>query len=386
MNHLYETNLYFTNKIIKIDDIKQIVDYFYNRGYLKIGTNEDELHQICDIKDQQLKELSNDFFIIKNRNEFVSIGYNLQNCNNLHSLTCNIKISYKETKIFFNELIDLLENIGCNIIYGNFDLELVIEKRHWQFTKNSKGITIQEPVGVSLHIDGIPAISYLNFFGKEYTDMIDKKKLLTCPVPEKYEFQSGVIVKSRDNINQRTIIDERLEQKIIDYLGEEYFWQLPDTKATKFPKIDWGLEEKKTVKNNFGAIDTSENKELQKKITENTELCIKQAKQNFGIDLDYSEESISKLEHIITKYFPYKREFSGELVSAFGSLLGEIIRKNIGGYWGYYNYQGEEIVALMDYQGKDSVLFPIDKIYKRLNDGKGDDIEFYYKVIKRGLD
>lgn len=118
----------------------------------------------------------------------------------------------------------------------------------------------------------------------------------------------------------------------------------------------------------------------------NSATAIKYAK-SFGRKLDYSKDSIKDLEEIldyyandISKSKPTENQIWSMAV-IFGSYLGETMLKNglaqRGYVWG--KDDTSDIPLLSGDDG--SYVTPNDKVYKRLVNGKEDDIVSFYDVV-----
>jgi hypothetical protein len=114
------------------------------------------------------------------------------------------------------------------------------------------------------------------------------------------------------------------------------------------------------------------------------------ASQQFGITLDYSHDSIQQTEKIAEAMFKtipsgflgklFQRGPSEEELDQFckmlGGYIGEVYRRNRGGDWAI----NEEFSAVGIQRGE-SWIFPPSKVYKRLTNGKEDDLWFYFQVM-----
>ena len=110
--------------------------------------------------------------------------------------------------------------------------------------------------------------------------------------------------------------------------------------------------------------------------------------------LDFSEDSIKTLEKIldaIHKSIPrdvlQKRikgvavsEIVDQVCNTYGAYIGEVMRRNIGGEWMLDDKfsPGQKIVSL---RVGHLQTFPSSKVLKRILDGPGDDVWFYYRVF-----
>ncbi len=115
--------------------------------------------------------------------------------------------------------------------------------------------------------------------------------------------------------------------------------------------------------------------------------------KSFDVVFTYSEKDVKDLEEILDYYSndlknakdkPSKNQiYSMSLI--WGSYLGELIIKYINPKlsWGKEDVFGDgEIIHLQD---GDTRIFPIDKVYKRLINGKEDSIISFYDVMKNDL-
>jgi hypothetical protein len=52
----------------------------------------------------------------------------------------------------------------------------------------------------------------------------------------------------------------------------------------------------------------------------------------FGIEFDYSEESLQKLDEAISKHFPHGNVLDST-IEVYGAYVGETVRRTLGGVW-----------------------------------------------------
>ncbi len=106
---------------------------------------------------------------------------------------------------------------------------------------------------------------------------------------------------------------------------------------------------------------------------------IKRVRDIFQEDIDYSEASIKKIDAIISKGWPDGPPVMLQTtVIAFGTYLGEAIRNNLGGEWGYSEDEG----YFLENVGGKAKVFPFAKITKRFKEGEDESIGFYYAATK----
>lgn len=118
--------------------------------------------------------------------------------------------------------------------------------------------------------------------------------------------------------------------------------------------------------------------------------------RDFGVDLDYSEQSLEGLEQILAQLSDEHRAFLGthpEVATAtqideqmitmtklWGGYLGEVVRRRWGGEWAMETYPGANFATLtLNVRG--AKLFPSMKIYRRLTEGAGDDVWKFYQAV-----
>ncbi len=114
------------------------------------------------------------------------------------------------------------------------------------------------------------------------------------------------------------------------------------------------------------------------------------AQTNFRISLDFSVKSIAQVE-IIANGLYYMRpkgfiarlfrkqpsEHEVETVSKMlGSYIGEVYRQNKGGEW-QINHE-HQAIGLLD---GENWIFPLAKVYKRITNGKQDDLNSFFAEV-----
>lgn len=99
----------------------------------------------------------------------------------------------------------------------------------------------------------------------------------------------------------------------------------------------------------------------------------------FGAKLDYSAESIPKLDQIIKEGWPEPPVLLDEMVLGFGSYLGETIRRVHGGGW-CFDPKHE-----LHYEVGGIKIFPFAKVRKRFLNGEEDSLGFFYSFIRAEL-
>ncbi len=119
------------------------------------------------------------------------------------------------------------------------------------------------------------------------------------------------------------------------------------------------------------------------------------AQERFGIHLDYSEASIAHVEEILDHFHksipqgfvkkllkrsPTPAEVE-QVAKMFGGYTGEVMRRHLGGEWTLDSGIDSEPTITLAFSNEAKV-FPPSKVYKRLMNGEGDGVPFYYHVVK----
>jgi hypothetical protein len=110
-------------------------------------------------------------------------------------------------------------------------------------------------------------------------------------------------------------------------------------------------------------------------------------KTQFHTNLDYGIASLTQLEQLFDR-IPYtmpnpdSKETTGLLTRLWGSYLGEVIRRQHGGEWLLWNDEHGKAIAL---QVGEALVFPFNKVKKRLERGPGQSIWDYYQHLSGQL-
>jgi hypothetical protein len=113
------------------------------------------------------------------------------------------------------------------------------------------------------------------------------------------------------------------------------------------------------------------------------------AQSNFKTALDGSEESVAVVEEILGVLHESMAadkppdDLVWKFARIFGSYVGEVMRKNHGGRWGFSKDGGEKHYAL---ERDGQILWPQSRAYKRLINGPEDNVWHYYQIMTRRAD
>jgi hypothetical protein len=117
----------------------------------------------------------------------------------------------------------------------------------------------------------------------------------------------------------------------------------------------------------------------------------------FKITLDYSEESIDKLEKFCTLlYTAIPKTFFKKLLrkvpsdesiiqvsKMLGGYWGEVLIRHHGGHWAIEDFMNEGNTILLE--TGDNKIFPVGKAYKRLTNGPEDNMAHFYRYMTQEL-
>lgn len=131
---------------------------------------------------------------------------------------------------------------------------------------------------------------------------------------------------------------------------------------------------------------------LAEMIQEQAQAAMHYAREVAHRELDYSEGSLQVVELILEKYHHelpqgwFARQFQrgpseqeiAQMTRMFGSYLGEVIRLHLGGEWEPEHPLMPEIPGMIV---GGTMIAPWAKAYKRIVDGPGANLLFYYKVL-----
>ena len=110
------------------------------------------------------------------------------------------------------------------------------------------------------------------------------------------------------------------------------------------------------------------------------------AKQTYGIDLDWSDDSVQQVERIAAllheeyQKTPPTSEQIAPFYRALGSYIGEVFRRNHGAEWGWVTLQGNRFPGMLH---KSSSFWPWGKALNRIVNGPEDNLWHYYQVLLR---
>ncbi len=109
------------------------------------------------------------------------------------------------------------------------------------------------------------------------------------------------------------------------------------------------------------------------------------AANNFQVVLDWSEESVRQVEQMLGRLHDEMgnarppEEAVWTFAKAFGSYVGEVLRRHHGGEWGMVSMGDESFPGIR--QPKGGLCWPWSRAHKRLVNGAEDNVWHYYTAI-----
>jgi hypothetical protein len=108
------------------------------------------------------------------------------------------------------------------------------------------------------------------------------------------------------------------------------------------------------------------------------------AERNFKQKLDYSSDSIDRLDEILVLVGESPELDLDFEVRLWGSYLGEVVRRRYAGSWEMTPYPGGAM-AVPAVEVRGSRLFPLMKVYRRLTAGEEEDLGAFYAMVTERL-
>ena len=119
-------------------------------------------------------------------------------------------------------------------------------------------------------------------------------------------------------------------------------------------------------------------------IREAGEFCT-MMQESYGLDLDYSPDSLRQLEQLIGAHFgPGSADANAALIVSMGCYVGEVIIRSHGGRWApneeFFNQPAVVIEGKLQ-----THTFPIGRVWKRFEYGNDQSLVAYYGEVQRTL-
>lgn len=114
------------------------------------------------------------------------------------------------------------------------------------------------------------------------------------------------------------------------------------------------------------------------------EEAVRQAAVSHGMMLDFSPESVGRLETVLAAESPVAGSELEWATKLWGSYFGEVFRHNHPADWVMSVYPGSTMqMPALDVQG--SQLYPLLKVQRRLTMGPAEDLSTFYHKVSEAL-
>lgn len=115
------------------------------------------------------------------------------------------------------------------------------------------------------------------------------------------------------------------------------------------------------------------------------EAAVRLAAEDHGMTLDYSPESISRLETVLAARTPVAEADLENATRLWGGYFGEVFRRRYSGDWIMAIYPGGN-TAMPALNIGGSHIYPLLKISRRLTLGPSEDLSAFYAKVAAALD
>lgn len=121
--------------------------------------------------------------------------------------------------------------------------------------------------------------------------------------------------------------------------------------------------------------------------------AVRLAKEDHGMALDFSAESVARLETILAARTPVRQEELEDATRIWGGYYGEVFRRRWKGEWVMAVYPGKGAAAVqggefampaLDIGG--SQVYPLLKVFRRMTLGVGEDLVAFYAKVSAALE
>jgi hypothetical protein len=123
--------------------------------------------------------------------------------------------------------------------------------------------------------------------------------------------------------------------------------------------------------------------------------AVRLAEADHGLTLDYTPESVSRLETVLAARGPVPEAEQEAATRLWGAYYGEVFLRKYPGAWMMAVYPGQlnsgradagEDVAMPALEIRGSQVYPLLKIFRRLTMGPSEDLAAFYARVAAALD
>ncbi len=220
----------------------------------------------------------------------------------------------------------------------------------------------------------IPRISWATIFGPRYVEKYGHDFLLGAPGYRKEELPDGSILYQ---VTEHFFVtDDEVERAPSPEEVEGYFRQHPEVRKIVYRPL---------LLRNFIVTPRGERRQKGAKtstdLSNDAEQVVHVFGDRFGIALDYSPESLGKVDEAISKFFEEGDEPLPTTVLPIGAYVGEVVRVNLGGQW---HITEPLLDSAIDLAGVE--LYPFRRVAKRFEEGSSASLRAWYEAAARAMD
>ena len=121
------------------------------------------------------------------------------------------------------------------------------------------------------------------------------------------------------------------------------------------------------------------------------EAAVLVAAEEHGMTLDYSADSVARLETVLAARIPVPEAQLGEAVKMWGGYFGEVLRRRYQAEWLMAVYPGSQsaeaapmAMPALDIGG--SQVYPLLKVNRRLTLGPAEELSGFFQRVTQALD
>ncbi len=113
--------------------------------------------------------------------------------------------------------------------------------------------------------------------------------------------------------------------------------------------------------------------------------AVRLAAADHGMSLDFTPESVARLETVLAARIPVPDADLEEATRLWGAYFGELIRRRYPAEWIMTVYPGGEFaMPALDIGG--SQVYPLLKVFRRLTIGPAEDLKAFYGKVSAALE
>jgi hypothetical protein len=213
----------------------------------------------------------------------------------------------------------------------------------------------------------ISMIYWANFYSHVYVEKFGEEFLISAPGQRKEKLTDGGIYYQ---LSQEFLVPNEIEtpsaQEIV-----QYFESHPKIRKVKC-EILLARELLKPLKKVEKRFKEGELRKLAEDVVRNI-------KKKYGVDIDFTPSSLQKLDKLITVHHSPETLKSEAILVEYGSYLGEVIIRNLGGKWKIHDDPKDCVIVGVSNL---DALTPMHRIMKRLLEDEETSLHSYYVTLE----